>query len=255
MAAVTAVLPFKVAEEQEPAFWARYAAGAWEPATLAVIRELTGPGRRFIDIGAWIGPTALAAAAGGAAVVAFEPDPLAAAAFRANLALNPELAERVTLVEAALWTEAGRLTLHARSLGDSESTVFAAVERKGERRALTGRTQVDALDAQAAFEAFGFGEAGLVKIDVEGAEYALLPHLAPLLAKARPPLLLALHPGHPGAGFAEEAERRRVREKATEALVEALAPYRPHRRDANSFVPTTTDELRDTARGTWLFQP
>src|SRR5271156_392779 len=84
------------------AFWEWYASPAWEPDTLAVYRASIAPGTRVADIGAWIGPTTLLAAGLGAEVVAVEADPVAAATLARNLALNPELARRVTVLAVAV---------------------------------------------------------------------------------------------------------------------------------------------------------
>ncbi len=72
------------AEERSQArygsFWATFAVGTFELATVSVLEAELGPGRRFLDIGAWIGPFTVLAAALGAQVTAFEPDPVAVAA-------------------------------------------------------------------------------------------------------------------------------------------------------------------------------
>jgi len=57
-------------------FWERFDQGLWEPRTLQKLSALRD-GDLFVDIGAWIGPTTLAAAVNGARVLAFEPDPVA----------------------------------------------------------------------------------------------------------------------------------------------------------------------------------
>ena len=68
-------------------FWNKFNAGTWEPETLDIIEEHTGPPVHFFDIGSWIGPTALHAAAQGASVTAVEADPRALEPLRRNIAL------------------------------------------------------------------------------------------------------------------------------------------------------------------------
>ena len=73
-----------VADDQ-PTFWNKVEAGLWEPETLALIDQQITPGTTFLDLGAWVGPTALYAAARGARVIALEADPVALAQLRAKL--------------------------------------------------------------------------------------------------------------------------------------------------------------------------
>ena len=70
-------------------FWDKYEQGAWEPTTLDVLSRFLKHGSFYIDVGGWIGPTVLYAAALGAEVVAFEPDDVAHAELAKNLELNP----------------------------------------------------------------------------------------------------------------------------------------------------------------------
>src|SRR5262245_51934695 len=71
---------FKPSEELNQGwdnFWKLYKSGVWEPGTKAFMKRFLKPGDLFVDIGAWIGPTALWAVECGAHVIAIEPDPVA----------------------------------------------------------------------------------------------------------------------------------------------------------------------------------
>jgi FkbM family methyltransferase len=167
-----------------PGFWHLLADGKWEPHPINVIETTVRPESVFVDIGGWIGPTALVAAAFGGIVHSFEPDPAALKAFRRHLALNPELADRIHLHDYALGGSNGTATISAPALGDSRSSFKRT---KGEH------TQVQVRAAgEIAMEPW-FENAALVKVDVEGGEYDLMRHLAPGLRKRRPPLLLSTH--------------------------------------------------------------
>ena len=74
------------------AFFRSMASGTWETQTVHALESLVRPGSRFIDIGAWEGPVTLHAAALGASVEAYEPDPVARERLERNLAANPALA-------------------------------------------------------------------------------------------------------------------------------------------------------------------
>ena len=88
-------------DAHEIAFWNAYAEG-WERDTLAAIAEFLPMGGVHLDIGAWIGPTLLFAAARAREAHGFEPDPAAYAKLRRNVALNPELDARIRIKRAAL---------------------------------------------------------------------------------------------------------------------------------------------------------
>ncbi|MEM1382565.1 MAG: FkbM family methyltransferase [Pseudomonadota bacterium] len=170
-------------------FWDKVEAGAWEPALLAALRGWLPGGALFLDIGAWIGPTALAAAALGAGrVVALEPDPVAAAAFRDNLALNPDLAPRVTLIEAALTATPGpaRIGDAGGKRGKSTSSLLRG---NGD-----GAYQVATVTPDALLAEIGNAPEIVIKLDIEGGEYLIFPAAAKLFDTRVRHAHLSLHP-------------------------------------------------------------
>ena len=176
-----------VAADDQPTFWDRVEAGRWEPGTLAALTPLLGPGVAFLDIGAWVGPLSLLAAARGARVVAIEADPAAQDQFRRNLAANPDLGRRIELVEAAISPDEGEVRLGARrKRGDSMSSVLLADG--------PGAWTAPAVTPAILAARVGQADRLVIKIDIEGAEYALLPHLGPLLDRPEVAILLSLHP-------------------------------------------------------------
>ena len=169
-------------------FWERFDSGTWEPWTLRVLAERLRPGARYIDIGAWIGPTVLAAAAAGALVEGFEPDPGALPELRANLDANPRLAQRVTIHPVALAaTRASRMLFFWGDAGDSMSSLVHRA-RSASEGALVNVEPIRDWLGRPAFDA-----ADLIKIDIEGGEYELIPAMHAYLARKRPDLLLSMH--------------------------------------------------------------
>ena len=76
--------------------------GLHEFADMAFVMHFLRPGDRFVDVGANVGSyTVLAAAVCGARTLAIEPDPDSADGLRDNIRLN-KLADRVTVLQAAL---------------------------------------------------------------------------------------------------------------------------------------------------------
>jgi len=175
--------------DDKPTFWARAAAGDWEPETLAALAQATGPGVVVLDIGAWVGPTTLFAAARGASVLAVEADPEALRQLTANIAANPALSPRIRVLARAAAPEPGLVRLGpARKPGDSMSSILhGAREGAWEVEAATPATLM------AAVAALGDGPL-TVKIDIEGGEYALLPPLVAVLPNRATTLLCAFHP-------------------------------------------------------------
>ena len=167
-----------------PEYWSLVQDEAWEPQTLATIRSLT-PGSVMLEIGGWIGSTALIAAAVGVEVHSFEPDPKALVAFRQHLEWNPELAQRITLYAAAVSTETGRAVLANDSLGESTSSL---VKRKGET------VEVDTVDIRDLLTEPWIDRVALVKLDIEGGEYQVAAALADVLKRiGTPTFLLSTH--------------------------------------------------------------
>jgi FkbM family methyltransferase len=177
---------FNIADDK-PTFWDRVEAGTWEESTFVVLDRFVDNTTTLLDLGAWVGPVSLYAAARGARVVAVEADPAALTELRANLAANPDLAARITIVDRAIAPDAEPVRMGARRKpGDSmSSALLAGAERHWDAPAITPEALAATLGAPARL---------FVKLDIEGGEYALLPALGPLLAAPAAALLLSLHP-------------------------------------------------------------
>lgn len=206
-------VPFRL-DPYHSKFWRRAAAGDWEPETFAVLDRHLAADRDYLDIGAWIGPTVLYAATKARHVWAFEPD---ATAFR-HLAWNIELNRlaNISALPVALSDRSGiaRMASFGGEAGDSMTSLLN-VQAAGGADVVTLNWADFARDAD-------LSAVSLVKMDVEGAEFALLPALIPWLKERRPALYLSTHA--PYLAAAERAEKMA-------ALAEALSFY-GHCRDA-----------------------
>jgi FkbM family methyltransferase len=173
---------FEVVAGRHDAFWDTCEKG-WEATTFEVLTSRLGPGSTFVDVGAWIGPMTLAAAACNARVIAYEPDPASAEELSENVGLNPGF--DVTIGRAALWTKTGHRELRGgpAGLGESMSSFSGRSGRVGSTTVAT----IDGRDAAASWP-----PDAVVKIDVEGGEYRLVPRLRRYLAN-RPTLILSVH--------------------------------------------------------------
>jgi FkbM family methyltransferase len=174
---------FNVVGGRHDTFWDT-CEGGWEATTFEALTSRLEGGTTFVDVGAWIGPMTLVAAACGARVVAYEPDPAAADELAENVALNPSF--DVAIERTALWTSTGTRQLRGGPVGLGES-MSSFSGRSGRVGSITVAT-IDAREAARSWPADA-----LVKIDVEGAEYRLLPRLRPFIAQHRPTIVLSVH--------------------------------------------------------------
>jgi FkbM family methyltransferase len=144
-------------------------------------------GSAAFDVGANVGSTTLVMAARCGTtgrVVAFEPDPEARKMLRRNIGLNPG-AGAISIEEAACSADEGTATFYAR--GDARSSLDGNAGDPSEKPMIVPLTTLDAYSERAAVTP------DLVKIDVEGAEVAVLRGAQRLLA-SNATILCELHP-------------------------------------------------------------
>lgn len=133
------------------------------------------PTPRVLDCGANIGYTTLhyKRQFPGARITAFEPDPAFVSLLRRNLAANQ--ATDVEVVEAAVWTAEGRA---AWVMESTDGSRLAETHANTEGGRLVEVRTVD-------LRAYLSEDVDLLKIDVEGAEFTLLPHLRGALDRVK----------------------------------------------------------------------
>jgi FkbM family methyltransferase len=179
---------------------------------------------RMVDFGAYVGFTALYAATFGVTVFAFEPSPGNFALLTANVAANPDLMASLRLFQHGVGADDETVTLYAKGRADSGSSIFRDVERSSLVRGSPDAT-VALRDAAVVLREIGLNERTLLKIDIEGAEYLVLPAIASLLAVRRPWLHVSFHPFN----LVQDRDRyinTLVRVRAALQVAEAVAPYR-----------------------------
>ncbi|MDP5219427.1 FkbM family methyltransferase [Ruegeria sp. 2205SS24-7] len=198
--------PFRL-DPYHSKFWRKTTAGQWEPETFAVLDQNLSPDRDYVDIGAWTGPTVLYASRRARHVWCFEPDPVAYRHLIWNLELNN--IRNVSAFGVALWKDTGivRMASLGGEAGDSMTSVLGDPEQG---------TDVISLSWDQFTQSVDLSGVSLVKMDVEGAEFSLLPTLLPWLRAQRPALYLSTH-----APFLDEQNRP----EAMRALGESLEFY------------------------------
>lgn len=174
-----------------------YVLGIYEHATVRALRRYVRPGSRCVDVGAHLGYfTILMARIAGPSgrVVAFEAFPDTFRTLEENIALNR--LENVVIEPRAVSDAPGTISLvfeRKQRFSGTPSAVAYAVEGES-----------DVLDVPAVSLDEYFRQRPdlpqLIKIDVEGAEFAVLCGARETLVRARPVLLVEVH-GRGGQQF------------------------------------------------------
>ena len=175
------------AAEHYPGFWQRAADGAWEPSTYAAIDRHVTADTVFLDIGSHIGAIALYAAHRASRVISVEADPRSLAMLEANVAANPLVADRITIVAKAIHPTRERVMLGSRTEGgDSMSgVVLKPFKTTWDVESVTPEDLADMLPRDRPV---------FVKMDIERGEYLVVPKAGALWSHPNLVLLLSLHP-------------------------------------------------------------
>jgi FkbM family methyltransferase len=176
-------------------FWSDVQNGRWEPETFRLFDRLLTPHSRFVDIGAWIGPTSLYAAQKCGSVDAYECDPVALGALRLNIAANPDLLHRYRLHEHAVGDEDAFIKIHSAEFGNSMTSIYHRQQRGTAVLQHPQSIQVGMRDARALFREKGYAADArtLIKMDVEGAEFRILPRISDVIANSRCIWFISFH--------------------------------------------------------------
>ena len=167
-------------------FWDVVQNNRWEPETFKIIEKFCSKHHAFIDMGAWIGPTTLFGACIANQVYAVEPDPVAIAALKENMALNKELAAKITLFEGCISDSTGSMAIgNQTQFGNSETSLL--YPNAGRRHTVNSLTFPDFVSR------YGIQHCSLVKMDVEGAEIFILPSMIDFLKQSKPTVFISFH--------------------------------------------------------------
>jgi FkbM family methyltransferase len=168
--------------------------GAFERRTVAAYSKLVRPGMTVLDIGANIGAHTLPLArlvGPNGSLIAIEPTAWASGRLRANVALNPDLANRVSIRQAMLV---------ARAEDVLPGALYASWPlRSGDvhpvLRAQAKSTQgAQALMLDTMLERDAITHVDFVKLDVDGHECAVLRGGLNMFKRDRPAMVLELSP-------------------------------------------------------------
>jgi FkbM family methyltransferase len=183
-------LSFRVEPGAQRRFWRAVNRGSWEPETFTIFDRHITPDTLFLDIGAWIGSTALYGAQRARTTLAFEPDPVAFAALARNVDANATAPwiDRLKIHDCAINADGQSFTLGGTQAGadSTSSALFPDRDSQWTVRALR-LPEVLALHRSQ-------GQPVFLKIDIEGGEYSLLPAIADILADPGVTTFVSCHP-------------------------------------------------------------
>lgn len=151
----------------------------WEHSTFKVLDSFLAKDKDYLDIGAWVGPTVLYSSFIARNVIAVEPDPVAYKIVNTNLKINN--INNVHVINKAA-SSLQKVSVQSHSFyGDSMTRTVAD---------LSAGIEVSTIGID---ELLNMGDFSLIKIDIEGYEFDLIPDYAQVLNEAKVPLLVSLH--------------------------------------------------------------
>jgi len=201
-------------KEHYAGFWDKVARGEWEPQTYREIDRHVTADTIFLDFGANIGAVTLYAASRAARVICFEPDPLSRANLLANIAVNPEIAGKITVVAKAVHSSGRPIRLGSQaSGGDSMSSMILPDPKTVWTVETMTPHEINALLPQQARV--------FVKMDIEGGEYDLVPAARTLWDRRDMTLLVQTH-----QNVLERFMRRDTIRSMTGTMFAALRDYK-----------------------------
>ncbi len=215
---------FLIEARQETLSAAHGFAAGREDSTLQFLDAALPACSRMIDVGAGFGFTTLYAAASVLEVIGFEPSPGNFAVLSKNVARNAELALRVRLFSYGLADHDGEAAFYAGTPHDEDASMFATVERDVLQR-VPMDTMVTLRNADTVLRVVGCDSTTLLKIDIAGTEYRVLPAIADLLAERRPYLHVTFRPFNVVVS-ADEYRNAIARLRRAMEVAEAVACYR-----------------------------
>lgn len=178
-------------DEEDRKFWTSYANNLWENSTLDIFDEFIDLHSDYLDIGAWIGPTALYGACKSRNAYAFEPDKLAFEKLKINKELNLQLEKKLHIFNYGIGKCTQKVKFYVGEGATSTSSVLSNKYNKD------NFYYVDFIDIKTAIEQNNIEKEKIsfIKIDIEGGEYEVLPSIISYFEETRqcPAILVSTH--------------------------------------------------------------
>jgi FkbM family methyltransferase len=168
-------------------FWSLVQQNRWEPYTYQILSRLLDKQHSYVDVGAWIGPTVLYGCQLAKKCYAIEPDPVALRLLNQNINLNKF--HNIIVLDCAIGDENGEVEIGC--FGDKPIFQFGSSMTSvlGKVNPIT----VQSITLPELFTQYNIDDCSLIKMDIEGGEFAVLPQAIDFLEQQRIPLYLSIH--------------------------------------------------------------
>lgn len=172
-------------------FWNMYMNGIWEPGTLKIFDKFIDMNHSYIDIGSYIGPTVLYGCQLAKHCFAIEPDPIAFQELKNNIELNDHLKSHITLSRYCISNSIGTAKLFppTERLEYGGAGVSSLIDLEGYKNFW----EVQTTTVQQFIRSFSITDCNFIKIDIEGAEFDMIPSMSDYLKNQKPVVLIELH--------------------------------------------------------------
>lgn len=173
----------------------------WEKNTFHILDHYYNLHKIYIDIGAWIGPTALYASQRFNSVYAIEPDGIAFRRLANNLKANN--IDNITIVNKCLSDKDETILFGGNGKwGNSESTMLVSNPEysswdgrwsKEEREKNIKEIETISIDTLITEFNINPSNIGFIKMDIEGGELIVVPAIQHILKQSKPIFYISLH--------------------------------------------------------------
>ena len=180
---------FNIDPGQNLHYWTHINSIDWEPHTFAIFDYFINTNSTVLDIGSWSGVLSLYASKIAKEVHALDPDPICFNELNKNIELNPSVSSKIKSYQVAISNKKEHLNLSAReTYGASSSSIL---ERK---RDTEHSLKLDTISLYDFLEKEHIETIDFIKMDVEGAEFRILPTIGKSLNKINfPTLYISFH--------------------------------------------------------------
>ena len=172
-------------------FWKVYMGKGWEPETFKIFDEFLDKNHSYIDIGSYIGPSVLYGSQLAKHCFAIEPDPIAFQELKNNIELNDHLKPHITLSKYCISDSIGTAKFFVPNEkleygGGGSSSLLDWKNKKN-------FWEVQTTTLQQFIQSFSITDCNFIKIDIEGAEFDLIPSMSGYLKNQKPTLFIEIH--------------------------------------------------------------
>jgi len=203
-------------------FWKNYFA-KYEPQTYNIFSRFINNGTTVLDVGAWVGLTALWSGHVAKKVFALEPSGRAFDELKMNLHANPDIASRVELIHKALGAVDDVLEMTNEDHATDHFVAAKGTASEGHWDGSTLPVKVTSIDSLRE-DYPELENTGFVKIDTEGYERVIVPALEKFFKEKKPVAYISLHQFFIGHA-------------AVQSVVDKLAEIFPYLYEADMVTP------------------